>query len=253
MNGYDQKPVIIIVHGAWHRASQWFAFALKLQDRGHIVECPQLKTCRGEIPPTTTLEDDISLIRDIALSYLQQGREIIAIMHSYGGIVGTNALSGLGKNDSRDPGMPGYVRGLIYVCAFMPLENASLDSALGTSLPPWIVFGDDGVLRVDNPAHHFYGDLPPEEQDRQARLLTVHLIPAQVEGAKAMQQRAAWRSAPSIYIVCDNDKALLPSIQETMLVRVEQEGAVVKKMRSDSGHSPWLSNPDVILEAVSAI
>ena len=68
------------------------------QHRGYIVECPQLRTCRGEVPPTATLEDDVSLIREIALAYIQQGRESIAIMHSYGGIVGMNALSGLGKN-----------------------------------------------------------------------------------------------------------------------------------------------------------
>ena len=105
-------------------------------------------------------------------------------------------------------------------------------------LPPWILFGDDGMLRVENPAHHFHNDLPPERHRKQARLLTVHPIAAQVEGTKAMQQPAAWRLVPSLYIFCDDDKALLPGVQELMVARVEGEGVVVKKMRCNSGHSP---------------
>lgn len=62
--------------------------------------------------PNKTLDDDVHQIRKLALQDLDAGRDIVALMHSYGGVVGSNALAGLGAAD-REKG--GHVKALIYM------------------------------------------------------------------------------------------------------------------------------------------
>jgi hypothetical protein len=58
---------------------------------------------------------DTALVR-IELEHLvDAGRTVIAIAHSYGGQVGTNALQGLSVNARAKKKLPGGVAHLIYV------------------------------------------------------------------------------------------------------------------------------------------
>lgn len=58
---------------------------------------------------------------------------------------------------------------------------------------------------------------------------------------------SAFRDIPSTYIVTRNDKALPVSYQERMIAQAE--GAFTVE-RCDEGHSPFLSNPDYIVECI---
>lgn len=64
---------------------------------------------------------------------------------------------------------------------------------------------------------------------------------------------AAWQHIPSTYVMCTNDKALLPQVQEAMLGAA---GDKFKIFQLNSGHSPFLSHPDfcvdVLLEAAKS-
>ena len=57
--------------------------------------------------------------------------------------------------------------------------------------------------------------------------------------------RAAWRYIPSTYLICENDQAAPPQYQEMFAASAKSE---VK--RCNSGHSPQLSQPDMLVQKI---
>lgn len=244
------KPVILIVTGAWHIPEHYSLLSSQLRHRGYTVECPLHKTNNNAQPPNATLDGDIEQIRALANHYLEDGKDLVALMHSYGGIIGTSAFSGLGPNDR--PGKV-CVKALIYVCSFIPVEDESLAGIFGGALPPWLHPNDRGTIDVDNPIHHFYSDLAGERQQFWSAKLVCHPTDAQLNPPKT-KVVAAWRTIPVTYLICDGDEALPPAVQEMMTSRIEEAGGLaVYRERCDASHSPFLSMPERVVEVVNNI
>lgn len=58
----------------------------------------------------------------------------------------------------------------------------------------------------------------------------------------------AYREIPSTYILTENDRALLPTVQERMISQGGEGGFEV--IRCQEGHSPQLSNPGFIVDCI---
>ena len=87
-----------------------------------------------------TMYDDAALIRSELSKLVEgEGRNVIVVMHSYGGIVGTEAVdASLAKKPREEKGLPGGVLRLLYMTALLLPIGASLGSAVGGQLPPFI-------------------------------------------------------------------------------------------------------------------
>lgn len=130
------KPVILIIHGAWQHPAYYQAFVQVLQSRGYETHCPRLPSCNGQVPPTKSLEDDVHFIRQFTAQLTDAGKLVDVIMHSYGGIVGTDALCKFGIAERSRRGFAGGVRNLIYLTSFVPHKGQSLVGIFeGQSLP----------------------------------------------------------------------------------------------------------------------
>lgn len=134
----QSKPTILIIHGAWHHPAYFQRFTIALQKEGYHTCCPLLPTCNNAVPPNMSFEDDVKLIRETAISIADEGKEVIALMHSYGGIVGTDALYDLSLQNRSEAGSRGGVRRLLYMCAFMPRKDQSVPELFGGAFPPWV-------------------------------------------------------------------------------------------------------------------
>jgi pimeloyl-ACP methyl ester carboxylesterase len=86
----DNKPNIVLVHGAWADGSSWSAVIEQLQSAGHEVTAPQF----GMGP----LADDVARLRQVLNR--QDGPTVVA-GHSYGGQImtalGTDAPNVVGS------------------------------------------------------------------------------------------------------------------------------------------------------------
>jgi pimeloyl-ACP methyl ester carboxylesterase len=134
----QSKPTILIIHGAWHHPAYFHTLINALQGDGYDVSCPRLPTCNNAVPPNMTFEDDVKLIRNTATQLVDEGIEVVALLHSYGGMVGTDALHGLSLQSRTSSGLRGGVRRLLYMCAFIPQNGQSLAGIFGGGLPPWL-------------------------------------------------------------------------------------------------------------------
>ena len=140
MRSVESKPTFVIVPGAWHPTSLYDGLAAQLQEAGYEAVVAAHPSCNSGNPKTATCEKDAEALRQRCLSLMQEeGRDLVLICQSYGGIPGGGAAFGLSKTQRRQEGKPGGILGLVYISAFVVPGGSSLVVFLGGKHAPYLV------------------------------------------------------------------------------------------------------------------
>src|SRR5215831_11518583 len=190
---------IVLVHGAFADGSSWSKVIPMLEAKGFHVSAV------GN-PLTSYAEDLAATKRQIAL---QDGPTIL-VGHSYAGVVITEA--------GTDP----KVVGLVYVAAFAPDSNQSInDVSANAPKPPGLAEIkplSDGfiMLSPEGIANDFAPDLSPAEKS------LISAAQPQTSGGifDAKPAGAAWREKPSWFVVAANDRMISPELEKGMAKRI---------------------------------
>lgn len=116
------KTTFVLVPGGWHPAVCLEALTRRLQELGHQVRAIDHKSIGAE-PPLQSFDPDVEQVHDVIEQEADGGQDIAVFMHSYGGLVGTEACRGLSKTARAAAGKEGGVTRLIYCCAFILPEG----------------------------------------------------------------------------------------------------------------------------------
>lgn len=89
----SEKPTLVFVPGSWHHTDTWDRVV-------SILEVEQHKCVRVALPstlsdPAVTLADDVKAARDLIVGETSVGHNVVVVVHSYGGFVGSSAVKGL--------------------------------------------------------------------------------------------------------------------------------------------------------------
>src|SRR6478672_9739843 len=156
MASSSNSPIVLLVHGAFADASSWNGVIEKLQASGVRVTAPA--------NPLRGISSDSAYIAGV---FNETPGPIVAVGHSYGGAVISNAAA-QAKN----------VAALVYVAAFAPeegerlgdVEAGSKDSVLNDALVPLHYPSPDGgapavEFAIDPAKFHdaFAAEVPEEE------------------------------------------------------------------------------------------
>lgn len=113
-----QKPVIFLVHGAWHRPLHYRLLIHALQAKGFTVLAPPLASSGyDDSVDGKTYHDDVKRVHEALLPFLDEGRIAIGIGHSYGGVPLTVAIQGHTVAERAAKGLKGGVASAIYISA----------------------------------------------------------------------------------------------------------------------------------------
>jgi pimeloyl-ACP methyl ester carboxylesterase len=219
----------VFVHGGWHDGWGWHLVRALLDARGVPSVALDL--------PMTTLDQDAAVLSD-ALATVEGAAVVIA--HSWGGNVATLGASGAPN-----------VRHLIYLAAV--LTEAGHASMAPSAIPKGretmrskVVIETDTTTEIDREAslEVFYHDVEPS----LARQAAARLRPFQKTGYTVIETDAvaAWRTIPTTYVVCTEDRMIHPDTQREMAAAA---GAEVIEWHSS--HSPFLSHPDLVADLVA--
>jgi pimeloyl-ACP methyl ester carboxylesterase len=216
----------LFVHGGWHGSWCWDLVRARLDDAGVPSVAPDL--------PMTTLDEDAGVVRE-ALQRLDDGAVVIG--HSWGGSPMTLGASGQGN-----------VRHLIYLAAFLlepgipTLDRAARRPTETADKPTARREGDLSIVIPEQAIETFYNDVPAGlAADAAGKLRPFHFsgwIPVDTTAV------APWRSVPTTYVVCTRDLAIHPDDQRDMAVNATEV------VELDTGHSPFLSRPDLVADLV---
>ena len=132
----ERRPTIVLVPGAWQRSSGFEVVRQKLQLLGYqTVLVDHLST--GAEPPTTELSDDVKNLRQTLQRLCDKERDIVVIAHSYGGVVASCAVEGIGNAELSKAGKKSGIIMLAYLSAFVLPKGASLMDGLQGQWLPW--------------------------------------------------------------------------------------------------------------------
>jgi alpha-beta hydrolase superfamily lysophospholipase len=85
----SHKPTLVLVPGAWHHTDTWDKIASAMEVRKY-------KCVRVALPSTlsnasATFSEDIKAVRNSIVAETTQGRDVVVVVHSYGGAVSSRA------------------------------------------------------------------------------------------------------------------------------------------------------------------
>lgn len=133
------KPTFVLIPGAWHSPSHFSHITARLHEAGYRTESLNLPSVGAQEPKKIEAATDVAFIREqMLLPLLGDGKDVVLVMHSYGGIPGGAAAKGLSQSERKSQGLPGGVIGLVFLAAFLAREGDTLVSVLGERPHPWI-------------------------------------------------------------------------------------------------------------------
>jgi pimeloyl-ACP methyl ester carboxylesterase len=225
---------VVLVHGAFADSSSWAGVIERLQAAG----VPVIAAAN----PLRGISSDSAYVASV---FDQVPGPVLAVAHSYGGAVISNAATGA-RN----------VVGLVFVAAFAPDEGEKLgdvtasskDSVLGTALVPrqYPTQGGTGTEFLIDPAKArdaFAADLT----DAQAALIGTIQRPVADLAFGEPSGVPAWKTLPSWAVVATNDRA---AGTDVVRAHAQRAGATVTEL--DGSHVIMISQPQAVTDVIQA-
>lgn len=223
---------VVLVHGAFADSSSWEGVIERLQAAGTHVTAPP--------NPLRGISEDSAYLA----SFIKQvPGPVLAVGHSYGGAVISNAATGLGN-----------VVGLVFVAAFATEEGERLaevsagsrDSVLGTAQIALQYPTPDGArteFAIDPAKLHeaFAADVAPQ----RAAVMAATQRPVSELAFTEPSGPPAWKSLPSWTVLATADKAAGTDVIRSM---AERAGATITEV--EGSHVIMISQPDVVADVI---
>lgn len=115
-------PTIIIVPGACQPPTLYQPFASALQAAKFEVAIISTSSV-GASPGFKNFDEDVAAVCKVVSGLIEDGIDVIMVMHSYGGIPGSAALKDLGAEHKKREGKSGGVIRLVYLASYALREG----------------------------------------------------------------------------------------------------------------------------------
>lgn len=136
---FVKMATVVIVPGSFSPPTSYNVFAGKLAQEGiasAIVDLPSVGRREGK--PPQTMSDDVSEISRVVSRLADEGKEVILMTHSYGGIPGTQSLETLSHKARSSEGKPGGIKKIVYLTSVILSVGVSNLDTFGGSAPDFL-------------------------------------------------------------------------------------------------------------------
>ncbi|KAK1569459.1 Alpha/beta hydrolase fold-1 [Colletotrichum navitas] len=231
-----QLPTILFTPGAWHRPWAFDLVRSDLSSRGYPTAAVTLAGV-GSTDADLGLDQDTAAVRAQVQTLVDEGRDVIVVAHSYGGIPVANAVKGLNYKDLVAQNKPGGVIMVIYMTSFALSAGTSLYN--GGDKPAWWNV-TDGFISPETPLSVFYADVEPA----LAAKAVAALLPQPFKTMTDKSGYEPWNNGFEMgYIFAENDQAISIEMQKSMASAFPASSFTATLKAS---HSPFLSMPKAL-------
>jgi pimeloyl-ACP methyl ester carboxylesterase len=222
----NNKPRIVLVHGAFADGTGWQHVIPPLEEHGYVVTAVQ--------NPMISLADDIATTKRMLDAEASKG-PVIVVGHSYGGAVITGAAAGIPN-----------VKALVYVAAFAPEPGEPVAAFLEqypSLLGSGTVADSAGFLFVDRAKFReiFAADVDPKEE----RVMAATQKPIFGGIFGQAPEAAAWKNIPCFYLLTTQDHAINPDLERLYAKRI---GATTVEIASS--HAVFVAHPHAVVKLI---
>ncbi|KAI3544079.1 uncharacterized protein CCOS01_13859 [Colletotrichum costaricense] len=233
-------PTFLLVPGAWHRPWSFDLLRDDLHGRGFSTETVALAGV-GSTDVNVGLEQDTAAVRTELQKLIDDGREVVVVAHSYGGVPTANAVEGFNYKDRVAQSKTGGVLMVVYMTSFAIGAGSALSDGAG-SVPWWDV--KDGFISPLDPISVFYADVEPALAAKAVEAL-------RPQPFKTFQDKSGfepWNEGFEMgYIFAEDDQAIPLDLQIMMASQFSPSSFTASLSAS---HSPFLSMPKDLGDAL---
>ncbi|RYP89246.1 hypothetical protein DL770_004465 [Monosporascus sp. CRB-9-2] len=243
----------VIVPGSFCKIAFYDTLIAHLHEQGHDARAVELLSANdGTRQPAATMEDDAAHIKAAITAILDDEsnpRDVVVLMHSYGGIPGSSALKGLSKADRSAQGKGTAVVGIVYMGSFIVPLGQSVRDTMGDAMPPEYKASQPGQYLQSISAELaplIFNDLEsPEEVAKYYSVMTRQSSDS-FDGKLSYE---AWKDIPSVQMVPEKDIIVPAQLQKAMYEQaVAAGGKITQIFLQDIGHAPNVSVTNLIAE-----
>ncbi|OAP63370.1 hypothetical protein AYL99_02597 [Fonsecaea erecta] len=208
----------------------------------------------GVAPPS--MYDDAAFIAKEAEKLADQGKDVILLGHSYGGVPLTESTKGLSKEERQKQGKPGGIVNLAYMTALVPAVGQAAMSVLA-DVPKQqrldLKVDENGWMYHDafeETAAIVFSDLPKEEGIAWAKKFPKH---SALSFAGELTY-AGYKDIPVSYLLCENDRCIPAEAQREGIDKIEKEsGRKVDVTSIKADHCPMTNHPEAVVDWIVSV
>ncbi|KAF2439575.1 alpha/beta-hydrolase [Karstenula rhodostoma CBS 690.94] len=234
------KPSIVIVPGSFTAQGIYQDVVDRLRAKGFPALAIDLLSSQKRLGlEPATMQDDAKHVRAVAETLIAQGKEVVVLCHSYGGVPTTQGLAGV------------PVKRIIYLTAVAPkVGETHAESMPGPTIDALLKSSVGGYMHSD-PVQLAGGlgtDFDSWEYAYECALKLPHH--STVSFTEKVTQ-AAYETVPVSYIFTEKDVILTPEHQESYINLIEEvKGSKIDVIRKPWGHCPNWSQPEELIDMV---
>lgn len=239
MMGEELAPDMLIVPGAWHREMHVQPLMGSLRSRGYSTRCIELATVQID-KPRPTWDEEVSNISNAVLSYLEAGKNVCLMLHSYAGLPGCEALNRvIQAKRNGNWRSKGRLQCVVFLASHHFPVGFVVDTKqfIGPANPSFSIDDATSMAIHRTPYEEFFNEMSRENASPYVDAIKpMHYIPG-----GGVLTSDDWKKVPRMLIGTSRDVALKPELQKTMWKVLEHEIRWI-----DADHSPFVSNPELI-------
>ncbi|PQE30488.1 methylesterase 6 protein [Rutstroemia sp. NJR-2017a WRK4] len=240
------KPSILLIPGSFSLPSFYDNIVNAVAAKGYEIKAlhnPTTGTAPNEgregAPPT--MYDDAANIAKEAEKLADEGKDVILVAHSYGGIPTSQSTKGLEKEERQKQGKKGGIVRIAYMTCLVPPVGGSAGTVLvgvpdeqkvelGVDEKGWM-YQADLVLA----ASICFSDIPKEDGLEFMKRFPRH---SAISFANELTH-GGYKNIPVSYLLCEEDLCIPPAVQREGIAMIEKEsGKKVDVTSIKTGHGP---------------
>lgn len=132
----SSKPVLILVPGSFSLPAFYSTIIDATVAKGYEIHALNLVTVGKKPGALPTVADDAAHINKTVTKYADDGRDVVLICHSYGGVPTTESIKGVSKTEREKEGKKGGVVRVAYITALVPAVGSSGGALMASASTP---------------------------------------------------------------------------------------------------------------------
>jgi pimeloyl-ACP methyl ester carboxylesterase len=235
-NLFNNKQTIVLVHGAWSDLSAWEAVKPLLEAEELNVITVNLPGHGNDTTPflSITLQSYVDVVKKAIGT-----QNVTLVGHSMAGIV----ISQVAED------MPGSIKKLIYLAAYLPQNGQSLldiaKTDAGSHVGKYLKIDQENAsaaIDKDGAVDIFFADVPESVHGKFAKGVKPDPLIPFITPVKLSAEH--FGTSEKVYIYTKNDHAVSYPMQQSMA----KNGQIKQEYTLTSSHTPFFSMPQKLAE-----
>lgn len=136
MSTSASHPTLVLVPGSFSKSEFYDPVILPLREKGydiHALDPPCYPRSYKKGTPSPSMYDDAKFVNEVVEKLADEGKDVVLLAHSYGGVPASESLKGVTKKERKQQGKTGGVVRVAYITSIVPAVGENLGTVISAA------------------------------------------------------------------------------------------------------------------------